>query len=584
MLEIKSNFWNENGRTLCKPDLKCLRQDHELYKTMLMQLVGKIEYDTEGIRIADENLATAKFNLLIDKAIEEDVDLAITPEYSCPWTSIEQFISENKLPSENNIWVVGCQSIKPQEFKDLTDRHVNVVWIYDETLVQQKLNENKFFDPVCFLLKTRNTDNEIKDVIIVQFKTCNSAEIWERDNFIQGSIFFAIENRINSTRLMTFICSDTLRNIDFNTVNEGYFVGQPLLLIHIQLNQKPFDASYKKYRNNIYSYGNKDDYNKEVICLNWARGVTFDDENGNEVEFNKYGGSSFYCQTNKIELGDTRINENHKKGLYYTSWKNMKSHVSFLNYEEYIFLIENTKPSQITSLPALRNRTGPKVIKTFRWNNQWNEAATVNDGFSQVCSEIEDADGNLNCLTGNDNFMEVERIIQLSSGDLDDSPNKDWSKIINLLSFQISDTEINSRNTFTHDPDSTAKANRKGKLNRYHSLKNKILTDPQQAPTAFLNAILKFETGSNSKNIYLLNLHSLDNTRKGTAIYLGDKSFAEAKAFKVKIESLFNEDQQGKQVIVWYNNPGLIRIFDVDNKPQISENVSQSPVSYKKAK
>ncbi len=584
MLDIKSNFWNENGRTLCKPDLKCLRQDHELYKTILMQLVGKIEYDTEGIRIADESLANAKFDLFIDKAIEENVDLAITPEYSCPWINIEQFILRNKLPSENNIWVVGCQSIKPKEFKDLTERHINVVWIYDETLVQQKLNENKFFDPVCFLLKTKNTDNEVKDVIIVQFKTCNSAEIWERDNFIQGSIFYVIENRINSTRLMTFICSDTLQNIDFNTVNEGYFVGQPLLLIHIQLNQKPFDSSYKKYRNNIYSYGNKDDYNKEVICLNWARGVTFDDENGIEVKFNKYGGSSFYCQTNKIELGDNRINENHRKGLYYTSWKNMKSHVSFLNYEEYVFLIENTKPSQITSLPALRNRTGPKVIKTFSWNNQWNEVTTVMDGFSQVCSEIEDTDGDLNCLTGNDNFMEVERIIQLSSGDLDDSPNRDWSKIINLLSFQITDTEINSRNTFTHDPDSTAKSNRKGKLNRYHSLKNKILTDPQQAPTTFLNAILKFETGSNSKNIYLLNLHSIDNTRKGTAIYLGDKSFAEAKAFKVKIESLFNEDQQGKQVIVWYNNPGLIRIFDEDNKPQISENVSQSPVSYKKAK
>lgn len=77
MLEIKSNFWNENERTLCKPDLKCLRQDHELYKTMLIQLVGKIEYDTEGIRIADENLANAKFNLFIDKAIEENVDLAI---------------------------------------------------------------------------------------------------------------------------------------------------------------------------------------------------------------------------------------------------------------------------------------------------------------------------------------------------------------------------------------------------------------------------------------------------------------------------------------------------------------------------
>lgn len=584
MLEIKSNFWNKNGRTLRKPDLKCLRQDHELYKTMLMQLGGKIEYDIEGIRISDKDLATSKFNLFIDKAIEENVDLAITPEYSCPWESIEQFILENKLPSENSIWIVGCQSIKPKEFKELTERHANVVWIFDDTLVEQKLTENKFFDPVCYLLKSRNTDNEIKDVIIVQFKTCNSAEIWERDNFIQGNIFYVVDNRVNSTRLMTLICSDTLHNIDFNTVNEAYFLGQPLLLIHIQLNQKPFDSSYKKYRNNIYSYGNKDDYNKEVICLNWARGVTYDDELGNEIEFNKYGGSSFYCQTNKIELGDNRINENHKKGLYYTSWKNMKSHVSFLNYEEYVFLIENTKPSQIASLPALRNRTGPKVIKTFGWDNQWTEAETIRDGFSQVCSEVEDVPGNLSCLTDNDNFMEVERIIQLSSGDIDDSSKEDWSKIINLLSFQISDTEINNRNTFTHDPDTVAKTNRKGKLNRYHSLKTKILTNPLQAPAKFLNAILKFETGSSSNNIYLLNLHSIDGTRKGTAIYLGDKSFAEAKAFKVKIESLFNQDQQGKQVIVWYNNPELERIFDENNKPEISENVSQSPVSYKKAK
>ena len=71
MLEIKSNFWDENGRTLRKPDLKCLRQDHELYKTILMQLVGKIEYDDNGIQLADKDLATAKSNLFIEKAIAE---------------------------------------------------------------------------------------------------------------------------------------------------------------------------------------------------------------------------------------------------------------------------------------------------------------------------------------------------------------------------------------------------------------------------------------------------------------------------------------------------------------------------------
>lgn len=214
MPEIKINFWNENGLTLQKPDLICLRQNHELYKTLLLQLVGKIEYDVDGIRLTDEKLATTKFNLFIDKAINEDVDLAITPEYSCPWTSIENFIGENKLPEEGKIWVLGCQSIKPDELIALIGRHQNIVWIYDEALVAEKIAVNKFFDPVCFLLKTRNENNEVKNVIIVQFKTHDSAELWERDNLLLGNSLYLVENRFNSTKLLTYICSDTLQNIE----------------------------------------------------------------------------------------------------------------------------------------------------------------------------------------------------------------------------------------------------------------------------------------------------------------------------------------------------------------------------------
>lgn len=583
MPEINFNFWNENGRTLFKPDLICLRQDHEIYKTLLLQLVGKIEYDVDGIRLTDKNLATTKFNLFIEKAINESVDLAITPEYSCPWACIETFIEENKLPEEGKIWILGCESIKPNELSELVSRHQNIVWIYDEALVAQKIAENKFFDPVCLLLKTNNDNGEIKDVIIVQFKTCNSAEIWERDNFIHGNIIYSVENRINSTKLLTFICSDTLQNIDFNTVNNSYFVGQPLLIIHIQLNQKPFDSAYKRYRNMIYSYGNKDDYNREVICLNWARNVTFDDENGNQIEFNKYGGSSFYCKTSQIDIKDSRINDNHKKGLYYTTWKNMRSHVSFLNYEEYVFLIENTKPSQILSEAVLCIRTGPKVIKTFQWNNLWVETPTVSDGFAQVCSEVDGGTGNLSCLTNNPNFTDVERIIQLSSGDIDESTKENWSKIFNLFSFQIGDTEFNNRNTFTQDPDIDANNKRRGRIRKYHFLKN-IVSNPLQVPEAFANSMLKFDSAVSSKNIYLLNLHSDLTGRKGTAIYLGDKTQAEAKAFKVKIESLFKEDQQGKQVMIWYNAPDLTRIYDEERKPEINENVGKSSVSFKKNK
>jgi hypothetical protein len=105
------------------------------------------------------------------------------------------------------------------------------------------------------------------------------------------------------------------------------------------------------------------------------------------------------------------------------------------------------------------------------------------------------------------------------------------------------------------------------------------LTDPQQAPSAFLNAILKFETGSNSKNIYLLNLHSLDNKRKGTAIYLGDKSFAEAKAFKLKIENEINrqkgifEKRANSKDIVFYNSYYCSKECISEYYSQHSENV-----------
>jgi hypothetical protein len=121
-----------------------------------MQLVGKIEYDTSGIRSADKEIATAKFYEFFDIAISENVELAITPEYSCPWTSIETFITESKFPAEDKLWIIGCESIKPKELKNLTEKHDNVIWIYDEYLVMQNINENKFFDPVCMLIILSN--------------------------------------------------------------------------------------------------------------------------------------------------------------------------------------------------------------------------------------------------------------------------------------------------------------------------------------------------------------------------------------------------------------------------------------------
>jgi len=586
MLNINNTFWTENGRNLQKPDLICLKQDHLLYRSLLMQLVGQIEYDNDGIRILDSDLATAKFEKFIEKALEENVDLAVTPEYSCPWTSIDQFISNGQLPSDGKIWVLGCQSIKPRELSEIINNHENITWIYDEQLVSRSINENKFFDPVCLIFKTRDAQNVIRNVIIVQFKTHgfggNGFE-WERDYSIPGNTLYNLENLRPSTRLICIICSDTLQGIDFTSIENDFFKNSPLLIIHIQLNQKPFQGNYKMYRNILYSKGRMEDYDKELICLNWARNVTYFEDDEEKI-FNKYGGSGLYAKTNQFNLIDSRINDNHRKGLYYTSWIDKKSNVYFLNYNEAVFLIENTKPSQVNSDPSQIQRSGPIIYKLFDWQNDWVEIHEIDSGFEEICNGFETGQLNLNCLKHNREYVDVERIIQLSCGEIDVFNKEKWNSVSILKSFHVNDSEFNSRNTFTHDPDIGSNDTRKNRMRKYHFLKNILLKDPVQIPNAFSGSELKFDKISDSKNIYLLNIHSPINGRKGTAIYLGDKTHHEAQAFKKKIEGFFNEDHQGKQVIVWYNDPHLNRLFEEDNKPKTNENVSKSPSSFKKTR
>ena len=208
--ELTNNILNEKG--LLGPTLEVLNLDANLYSTLLFQPVNAIEYTDQYIRNADRDLASQKFNGFFDISIENNVELAITPEYSCPWSVMEELIAENRLPQESKLWIVGCESIQPQQLRDIINHHDEIVWIYDEEMVQQNLNSNHFFDPVCYLFKTREQEtNELISIAIVQFKThFMGGTPWERDNYIAGQSIYVLENHNQSSRLVTFICSDTL--------------------------------------------------------------------------------------------------------------------------------------------------------------------------------------------------------------------------------------------------------------------------------------------------------------------------------------------------------------------------------------
>ena len=581
------SFWNENGRNLRRPDLAFLRTDAHNYRTLLLQLKGEIGFNDSGIWLVAEDETNKKFNSFFDIALDQQVELAITPEYSCPIRIINALLAENKFPTEHNLWVVGCESLHPNQVIELVGTHNEITWIYDEQLVNDKahIEPQKFFDPVLYLLNTRTAAGDLQKIGIIQFKNYpfgGAEAIWERDNLILGREFYVISNQIESSRLVTLICSDTLDDFDFNTVQDSMFINVPLLIIHIQLNAKPFKDTYKKYRNTVFSKGDKD-WNKEMICLNWARNVSYDHDGVKEI-FNKYGGSAFYLKSEKINKRDSRINENHVKGLYYTNWHEKRAHIYFLNFDEYVFLVENTKPSQSSADPTQLNRSGPRTLNVYQFNGElWVEKVEkLPDGFSTVIEEFEAEGADLSCISSSIEYVDVERIVELSNGDILGKP--DWFTVENLKAFIVDDHEINNRLLFYHDPDEDSLNIKKRKLANYSILKNGIIIEPANLPHGFGDGRIAFPLPGNTPDRYLTNISSTTNSaRRATGVYLGPSTRNNAQKVKDHIASLFKETHQGKLVLVWFEGPiGRVREPENIPMPGIKDDVSNAPNSFKK--
>ncbi|MGA6118712.1 hypothetical protein [Sphingobacterium anhuiense] len=583
---FNDNFWTENGRQLRRPTLDCLVMDSMKYETLLFQINEEIGYDDTGIWIINEERVALKFNTFFDIAINRNVALAITPEYSCPWHILTNILQQDKFPTSGKIWVLGMASIHPLQLKQIINDNDNITWIYDEVLIDEKIQTapNKFFDPVCSLLNTIDNNGTPKKVIIIQFKNYpfgGADSHWERDNLILGRTFYVIKNQFESVRLITLICSDTLDNLNFRDLQDGMFITAPLMILHIQLNQKPFANNYKLYRNILFQMGTKDS-NKEVICLNWARNVQIF---GEDKVFNKVAGSALYLKSQKLEKTDDCINLNHKRGMYYLNWESKRAHVYLLNFDEYIYIIENTKASQEGADATQFNRSGPNLSTTYRWiENTWQiENNRVDDGFDTLVYEIENGQVNLDCLRQNENYLDIERMVQFCSGEI--KFDKEWFLVSNMISCIVDDPEETTRVIFTQQNIENKMQERKKKLNNYAILKHSIITNPNNLPIGMVNPELKFSEVSKMESKYLINLHSEDGGMNATAVYLGSTSETEALKKQNKISDLFNESQYGKTVMVWYESVlGRQRIPAIFSKPSISDTTNKKSNSISKTK
>jgi len=563
-----------NPKGLSNPTLEVLNLDANLYNALLFQPVGKIECSNQCIRNADKKLAKKKFNAFFDIAIENNVELAVTPEYSCPWSVIEKLIDENRLPRESKLWIVGCESIQAQQLSDIINDHDEIVWICNEGKIRQNLNNDRFFNPVCYLFKTRTlSTNKLRTIAIVQFKThfMGGNNSWERDNYIEGQNIYILKNQNTSSRLLTFICSDTL-NHNLNIQDQQDFAIDPYLIVHIQLNREPFHADFGSYRCDIFS---KKQDNKEILCLNWGRNIQMNDT----PNWNNYGGSAIFTKSTKLDLIDEKINTNHDKGLYYTRWEEKKSNIYFLNFDEYIFCIRNTKPSQAEAHGSMPGRTGPEPLFIKSWDytsHMWIEKSDVNDGFIELCQSIEGV-GDFNTLiNGELSHVNIERLIALSVGE---AVEKEWYLVSNNKFFITDDRGSNKRITFAQDPCLDTNGIRRRNLIRYATLANHII-EQEDFPDVIAklkgNCRISYCPNENIATSYNLNLFSNDDEiPPATVVYKGEDDINGANETYEKIANLFPESQNWARIVVWYRDAvGYKNV--TGRKPKIADNSSQS--------
>jgi len=561
---------------LKNPNLEILTPDARLYKTLLFQPFGNIETEDDFggkfVKNINRDISIKKFRLFFKLANKNNVDLAITPEYSCPWEVINDLIETNDFPKENKIWVIGCESINQNDLKEIVKKK-QIKWIYEDKLNTGE--DNKFFDPLFYFFKTTElSSGELRNVIVIQFKTHPMGGTdFETDNMISGDNIYVFSNDEDSINLATIICSDAL---DFKVTNLRSSLHTPHLILHIQLNKEPFHPKFSKYRKDYYQDRVN---NKEFISLNWARNSKIDDE------LIQYGGSAFYTKSDELNLKDERISNNHKNGLYYSNWREVYASIFFFNYDEFVFEFENTKVSQAYAPPQNQNNTGPRMGKSYEWNDDnWKLVENLNDGLCDFCSEIDDDLPQL--LSGDLDPINIERLIALSIGE---ATSKDWLHPKNLKSFKIDGNDINSelnrRLTFFQDPDIEMKTEKRKCMMDFGKLCSSIIKIDENFPTIIndlkSNCSIKYKPGSDDES-YLFNLYS-EEKPKASVAFIGQNIVSKANSIFDDMSGLFNKSHSGKRVVVWFEDiNGKIRFVSNKDTPTITENITRPRNSYRK--
>ncbi|EKS34240.1 hypothetical protein [Afipia broomeae] len=541
---------------LKEPGLIALQPNLDSYKSLLLQPHGELDVSRDGVSHRHAAKADSQFSAFLRCARNSAADICVTPEYSMPWSVLLASLKSNVSPAAGKIWVLGCESISYQDLVQLKVDNEKSMSIIFEDLSSAP---GRFLDPLAYVFQATSSDGAQRLVVLVQFKTVpmGDKENFEVNNLQRGTTVYVFGNAARDIKMAAIICSDAFAFSDH--AQELY---DRALIIHIQLNPDPRNHTFRTYKNHFLDYQNDE---TEIVCLNWASGICHW-ESEQRILWKNIGGSAWYTKSRQCAVDDESVNENHRRGLYYTWLECSRTHSLFFNYDPSVYELISSKVYHYGVKGPISPRLGPRLTRTLAWNDavgDWVEQIVVDGGFAIQASEAGKAKAQLLDFADRSPIA-AERAITLCAGDFGVHPS--WYNVAHLSSCKLDETEVVNRITYCQDPNAAQfrgiRLRRCGQIFRY--------VESNQVPEALSdlskNLILDWQSSAPYQN-------AKSDRGRATLVNFGDdKSVIEVIAAAKRIANHLHQSSKNEEdsrnakqrIAVWYQDAdGAVKLLDL---------------------
>jgi len=456
------------GKIFSEPILSLLEQNLSDCDVILYQPVGKIIASVNGVRRFAQDSAYAESRALLSEIVRRSPHLFVAPEYSIPWTALKDAITSGDRPQFGHLWALGCESITRNELETFIAAIHDSATVICEPLDGITDSRTGFLDPLVYVFRATDAQGLENLILLIQFKTHPSVdnERIECGGLRLGNCVYKFGDKVKSNQLVSFICSDSMALPPEQILLD---LCEKTLLLHIQLNPDPRHNAYRAYRDWLFQHAER---TTQLICLNWARGVTAQGDDNNKVDnLTDNAASAWYLRPERFNYHDDAIDNNHREGLYYTWLEPLKVNVLCFNYTPSLFVLKSTKVWQGLVPQAQKTVQGPRLLSTLQFNENaisWeNRAIPLCDGFKPLIKKYKTCAKQLKSIYDR-SPVAVERLLALTAGDVkSDNP---WYSVTHVDAFTTDSSEIVRRITFAQDSSPSADQFRKRRIGYFVEL------------------------------------------------------------------------------------------------------------------